>query len=199
MRSAALLSAAIGLPESRVELEIEFDSLSDLEMFWATIPVAQHKAWSQRVKNLIIDGSPTWQVYRTVEVSSSPSVDAHMQPADAQATLDISAMRERQDAQRMKAEGPSVDTGNIKTTYSAGGLALLSADEDVEAILALDNGNGAQSSASRSVSKQAVPESSGPFMAQHAPVAVNGKLRFAAGGAPPGSRLAAMVGDTDYL
>lgn len=33
-----------------VQLEVEFDSFSQLEGFWGSIPPVEHKAWSQRVQ-----------------------------------------------------------------------------------------------------------------------------------------------------
>ncbi|CAK0783226.1 hypothetical protein CVIRNUC_006425 [Coccomyxa viridis] len=71
-----ILSGAVGVPESRIELEVEFDTLAELEHFWAAIPPQDHKAWSQRAQHLIIDGSPKWDIYRTVPVSCSPSTSA---------------------------------------------------------------------------------------------------------------------------
>lgn len=28
----------------------------------------EHRAWSQRIQSLVVDGSPKWEVYRSVEV-----------------------------------------------------------------------------------------------------------------------------------
>ncbi|KAL4422820.1 hypothetical protein ABPG75_009017 [Micractinium tetrahymenae] len=61
-----LHSGSIGAPESTLELEVSFDSLADLEAFWAAIPPAQHKAWGQRMQQYIVHGSPQWHVYRTL-------------------------------------------------------------------------------------------------------------------------------------
>lgn len=33
-----------------MQLEVEFDSLASLEDFWALLPPAEHKAWSQRAR-----------------------------------------------------------------------------------------------------------------------------------------------------
>ncbi|CAL5220910.1 g3005 [Coccomyxa viridis] len=71
-----ILSGAVGVPESRLELEVDFSTLAELEQFWASIPPQDHKAWSQRAQHLIIDGSPKWDIYRTVAVSSAPSSPA---------------------------------------------------------------------------------------------------------------------------
>jgi hypothetical protein len=35
-----------------LQLEVEFDTLAELEEFWASIPQQDHKAWSQRAQVL---------------------------------------------------------------------------------------------------------------------------------------------------
>ncbi|EIE23756.1 hypothetical protein COCSUDRAFT_53450 [Coccomyxa subellipsoidea C-169] len=65
-----ILSGAIGVPESRLVMEVDFDTLAELEAFWSSIPQQDHKAWSERARNLIINGSPQWEVYRSVPVST---------------------------------------------------------------------------------------------------------------------------------
>jgi hypothetical protein len=65
--NAAINSGAVGTPESRLELEVTFDSLAEVEQFWASIPPDLHKVWAQKIKNTIVDGSPQWEIYRTVE------------------------------------------------------------------------------------------------------------------------------------
>lgn len=66
--NTCLSSGAVGTPESRLELEVEFETLAHLEDFWAAIPPAEHRAWSQRAQNFIIDGSPRWELYRTCPI-----------------------------------------------------------------------------------------------------------------------------------
>lgn len=56
-------SGSLGIPESRLEMEIALDSLAELDAFRANIPADLHKAWSQRAQHYIVDGSPSWQVY----------------------------------------------------------------------------------------------------------------------------------------
>ena len=65
--NAAINSGSVGIPESRLELEVTFDTLAELEEFWASIPPDQHKIWSQKMQSKIVHGSPQWQIYRTVE------------------------------------------------------------------------------------------------------------------------------------
>ncbi|BDA47699.1 hypothetical protein COCOBI_10-5500 [Coccomyxa sp. Obi] len=81
-----ILSGAIGIPESRLVMEVDFDTLSELEAFWSSIPQQDHKAWSERARNLIIDGSPQWEVYRTVPVSISGASGAAALQAEPSST-----------------------------------------------------------------------------------------------------------------
>jgi hypothetical protein len=67
--NAAINSGAVGTPESRLELEVTFDTLAEVEQFWASIPQEQHKIWSQKIQNKIVDGSPQWELYRTVDTT----------------------------------------------------------------------------------------------------------------------------------
>ncbi|KAK9905779.1 hypothetical protein WJX75_006109 [Coccomyxa subellipsoidea] len=94
-----ILSGAIGVPESRLVMEVDFDTLAELEAFWSSIPQQDHKAWSERARNLIIDGSPQWEVYRTVPVdtggaagtSALQSEPSSTGRANAAASAEISA------------------------------------------------------------------------------------------------------------
>lgn len=72
--NTAINSGSVGVPESRLELEVEFDSLAQLEDFWASIPPDLHRQWSARVQSMIVDGSPQWEIYRTVPAFLSPSI-----------------------------------------------------------------------------------------------------------------------------
>lgn len=65
--NVAIASGSVGAPESRLELEVTFASLAELEEFWAAIPPDAHRAWAQRLQDVIVHGSPQWQIYRTVE------------------------------------------------------------------------------------------------------------------------------------
>lgn len=53
-----------------VQLEVEFDSLSDVEEFWASLPSSEHQAWSQRARHFIVDGTPKWEIYRSCPIPS---------------------------------------------------------------------------------------------------------------------------------
>eukprot|EP00887_Chlorella_sp_A99_P007271 scaffold2.g7271.t1 len=65
-----LNSGSVGAPESRLELEVEMPSLAELERFWASIPPGEHQAWSRRLRELVVHGSPTWELYRTVDMDA---------------------------------------------------------------------------------------------------------------------------------
>lgn len=52
LQRADIMSGAIGAPESRLELELTFARLADLEAFWGSIPADAHAAWSKRLQVL---------------------------------------------------------------------------------------------------------------------------------------------------
>jgi hypothetical protein len=54
------------------QLEVTFDSMGDWEAFLARVPAAQHRAWSQRVQGMVVDGSTRWEVFRTVDIPAEP-------------------------------------------------------------------------------------------------------------------------------
>ena len=60
-----------------------FDSLAELEAFWARISPADHKAWSQRMQHHIVDSSPVWHILRacpaTVEDAPALSSQAEVE------------------------------------------------------------------------------------------------------------------------
>ncbi len=66
-----LSSGALGVPESRLELEVTFSSLAEWEAFLSAVPFAEHKAWTQRIQGMVVDGSPVWQVHRSVPLTPS--------------------------------------------------------------------------------------------------------------------------------
>jgi len=67
-RNTHIGSGLVGSPESRLEMEVEFPSLQELEAFWQRIPGAKHRAWSERAKEVIVDASPRWEVLASVPV-----------------------------------------------------------------------------------------------------------------------------------
>jgi len=50
-----------------LQLEVEFETLADLETFWGSIPSDLHKAWSGKIAEKIVDGSPKWEVFRYID------------------------------------------------------------------------------------------------------------------------------------
>lgn len=75
-----LSSGCLGVPESRLEMEVSFDSMADWEAFLSSVPFQEHKAWTQRIQSMVVDGSPVWHVHRSVPLaaagSSSPAAAA---------------------------------------------------------------------------------------------------------------------------
>ena len=69
------------LGESRLELEVAFESLDELERFWGSIDPEKHMAWGQKVKGVVLDGTPLWEVYRGVD----PFGGGHRAPATSSA------------------------------------------------------------------------------------------------------------------
>jgi hypothetical protein len=65
------------------QLEVEFESLAELERFWAAIPSIKHRAWSERVQRHIIDGSPRWEVYRICPVLPGTPAAPEQTPAES--------------------------------------------------------------------------------------------------------------------
>jgi hypothetical protein len=44
------------------QMEVTFPTMADWEGFLAAIPFPEHKAWTQRIQSMVVDGSPQWQV-----------------------------------------------------------------------------------------------------------------------------------------
>ena len=115
-----IYSGSIGSPESRLELQVEFGSLEELERFWGTIPVDGHTAWSSKVAKVMIDGSPKWEVYRTIDVfypgglqmASSEDVDVYGKVAKSER-----------------------DIAELGTTTSSSGVSVVNNPEDVKTVL----------------------------------------------------------------
>lgn len=61
-----LLQHQIGGPESRLELELTFESLAQLEAFFGALPSEAHAAWAARVSGVVVDASSHWTVLRLV-------------------------------------------------------------------------------------------------------------------------------------
>ena len=115
------------------QLEVSFPTLSDLEVFWASVPPAEHKAWSQRLQPLVVHGSPTWEVYRTVE--AFPSAPAA--PSAASAGAGMLMMPSADEVGRYSAgaapPAPPRPPSTALTTKS--GLSVVGDAEEAEIIL----------------------------------------------------------------
>ena len=85
---ARLLACTIGGTESRCELELAFDSLSELESFWASLPPKEHSEWQLRFAACVVDASPSWTVLRVMEVGPETP-----QPAAKEASALLPAVR----------------------------------------------------------------------------------------------------------
>jgi len=123
-------SGSLGVPESRLELEVSLDSLSHLEQFRAAIPADLHKAWSQRAQHYILDGSPTWQVFVSCPVlpqaeapASSSAASILSFPAIAEASEDdIFRVRPRARPRAVPVELPAESSdGEVSTSTDPAG------------------------------------------------------------------------------
>ena len=70
---ARILASQVGVPESRLELELRFGSLADMEQFFGALPVADHAAWGARLAPVVCDGSATWHTFRVVDIAAKPA------------------------------------------------------------------------------------------------------------------------------
>ncbi|KAL4545020.1 hypothetical protein Ndes2526B_g02139 [Nannochloris sp. 'desiccata'] len=85
--------------------------LAEVEQFWASIPPEQHKIWSQKIQTKIVDGSPQWELYRTVETFSSTALPG--------GTLII----------KKKSSRTNSAASTTAQTSSGGGLVIASEDD----------------------------------------------------------------------
>jgi hypothetical protein len=122
--NAALASGSIGCPESRLELEVSFDSLADLEVFWGSIPTPAHKAWGERLRRLVVDGSPRWEVFRTVPILADSTTTA---PGKSNSL----ALASADDVERYATGGALPPA----TSETASGLAVVSGAEAAGVVL----------------------------------------------------------------
>ncbi len=90
--NTSISAGNVGAPESRLELEVEFESLDELERFWGSIDPQKHMAWGQKVKVVMIDGTPLWEVYRGVDPFSGalpPSATSNQALQSSQPSQDV--------------------------------------------------------------------------------------------------------------
>jgi hypothetical protein len=55
------------------QMEVSFDSMADWEAFLSSVPFQEHKAWTQRIQSMVVDGSPVWHVHRSVPLAAAGS------------------------------------------------------------------------------------------------------------------------------
>lgn len=67
--TVCIRSGSVGAPESRLEMEIDAANMEALDSFWAGIPAEEHRGWCSIMQDMVVDGSPVWEVYRDVPVS----------------------------------------------------------------------------------------------------------------------------------
>ena len=68
-KGSRILLGAIGVPESRIVVEYEFETLADLEATWNALHARGpeiFRAWLERMQPHVVAGSPRWEVYRVV-------------------------------------------------------------------------------------------------------------------------------------
>jgi hypothetical protein len=131
-KNTCINSGSVGSPESRLELEVAFDTLAELEQFWASIPAEQHQQWSKEMQKLIVHGSPVWEIYRTVDAF----------PADGQETKVDKQFGVREtlvfaNEQEITSLGMSLNQLEVPTTSKTteSGLSVVQSEEEADAIL----------------------------------------------------------------
>lgn len=65
---ARVLNHAVGGVESRLELELEVESLSAYEQLMANLPPS-HAVWAAKLSSVVVDASTSWTILRVLEVA----------------------------------------------------------------------------------------------------------------------------------
>lgn len=128
--NARINSGSVGVPESKLELEVEFETLAELEQFWAAIPPKLHKPWSQRMQHLVVHGSPTWELYRTVPAFGPQDLGVSVAASRARAPP---ALVLASDDDVGKYGGPPAPPSTAQTTSS--GLSVVSGADEAAQVL----------------------------------------------------------------
>jgi len=125
--------------ESRLELEVEFKSMEELEKFWSSIPADAHRRWTSRAAEVIVDGSPAWHVLRAVPLGTAlRGGPAAGPPAGAEPPLRVPAPGGDRSDDRMAGTlakltgdgGPRFQAGGAKS--GARGARIVFGDEGGE-------------------------------------------------------------------
>lgn len=71
LTNAQISHGAVGIPESNIELEIEFENLAEIESFWNSIPAEFQREWTEEMKPFIVDGSTQWTIHHILPTTTS--------------------------------------------------------------------------------------------------------------------------------
>ena len=66
-----------------MQMEVSFGSMSEWEDFLSQIPFQEHKAWTQRIQSMVVDGSPKWEVHRSVPLLQATGSSTNLEAAAA--------------------------------------------------------------------------------------------------------------------
>lgn len=129
LSNTRLSSGSIGAPESRLEMEIELESLAAWERFLASLPMDALRSWSQRVRSCIVDGSPRWEVYQACPLLQGGA----QQAAGAAAASNPAGV-----VVGNSSSGSSTGSSSSQSLFSpASGLVLPTADQLAQDLTAL--------------------------------------------------------------
>lgn len=67
-QNTKMLTGSIGAKESEIQLDITFNTISELDAFFNAIPGPEHTAWGKKTSDLIVSGQNHWEVFRVVEL-----------------------------------------------------------------------------------------------------------------------------------
>ena len=155
----SVFTGQLGCPESRVELHCEqFDDLAELDAFFASLPLAKHRAWGEKFAEHVVDGSPTWHVLRSVPVTLPPRATEDVE----RRSKDVSI--EERKSKPIKTELSFVDdaadvaaavaaAAAFDVTYNSGGL--------IEGLYAVEE-HASSSDVERAKEKDAAPPRTKP-------------------------------------
>lgn len=118
-QNTRLSSGCLGVPESRLEMEVTFDSMAQWESFLAAIPMTEHRNWTQRMQQLVVDGSPVWQVHRSVPLGDwqPGSKAAHMPPRESDALRDLNGNQLQRDSWESRQQGEQAHDGGSRQNF----------------------------------------------------------------------------------
>lgn len=100
-------------------MEVTFDSMAQWESFLAAIPMTEHRNWTQRMQQLVVDGSPVWQVHRSVPLGDwqPGSKAAHMPPRESDALRDLNGNQLQRDSWESRQQGEQAHDGGSRQNF----------------------------------------------------------------------------------